>query len=593
MIESIREAFEDMLDDAFYQRNRRFIDQQMKHTFHIKVSDVERALFEELKRVISKSAELEQDRTGTTTIPWDAKLAKTLCRKHAEKITSTAVWTKKLREKAKEFEAAIAGAQAGSHRMPNFKARGKWFTFLPGGKDIKFYFEAGEIDVRRGEGVKVNDLFGEGTVEKDSRAAALVKQTNWQFMADQFGTEPGKTVGGIGVRDEYIQKFKGKGHGVKSLQSDPDFKRGYSRGRARLTHGQTEQNLGGEEVRVKRGWLGEEVQGTVATLGLSREMKDIKSAVYDKETSSNASNQVFQKADVTSETLEYFENVLNKEYKLESFRDTKGNIDRSFWVQLELEGDQKAMRKYDRNGIKEFLREHDDILAKALSSHKKFQGIDLLTMKGSPSLKDDMDAIVPYLMSKGLLTKAGKIDRRKLKTTKDGGLDMRKTINKELVAKAKAHMNKQVRQKTSFAAGGKKKSKKISKRAKRVAASGAVKARAHQKSKVNAKAGQNPLALRGLINAALAKTIAGKMEAPALVYRTGRFAESAQVDNIMMGPRGKTMIDYTYMKMPYQTFEPGFAQGSINRDPRRIIGESIREIAQSIMGDKFLHIRRV
>ena len=60
-----------------------------------------------------------------------------------------------------------------------------------------------------------------------------------------------------------------------------------------------------------------------------------------------------------------------------------------------------------------------------------------------------------------------------------------------------------------------------------------------------------------------------------------------------MGPRGKTMIDYTYMKYPYQTFEPGFAQGSIKRDPRRIIGESVREIAQSIMGDKFLHIRRV
>ena len=53
------------------------------------------------------------------------------------------------------------------------------------------------------------------------------------------------------------------------------------------------------------------------------------------------------------------------------------------------------------------------------------------------------------------------------------------------------------------------------------------------------------------------------------------------------------MIDYTYMKYPYQTFEPGFAQGSIKRDPRRIIGESVREIAQSIMGDKFLHIRRV
>ena len=56
--------------------------------------------------------------------------------------------------------------------------------------------------------LKVNDLFGGETKGKDSRAAALVKQTNFQFMADQFGTASGKTVGGIGVRDEYIQKFK-------------------------------------------------------------------------------------------------------------------------------------------------------------------------------------------------------------------------------------------------------------------------------------------------------------------------------------------------------------------------------------------------
>ena len=47
------------------------------------------------------------------------------------------------------------------------------------------------------------------------------------------------------------------------------------------------------------------------------------------------------------------------------------------------------------------------------------------------------------------------------------------------------------------------------------------------------------------------------------------------------------------MKFPYQTFEPGFAQGSTYRDPRKIIGESIREIAQGIVGNKFLTVRRV
>ena len=49
------------------------------------------------------------------------------------------------------------------------------------------------------------------------------------------------------------------------------------------------------------------------------------------------------------------------------------------------------------------------------------------------------------------------------------------------------------------------------------------------------------------------------MTAPALVYRTGRFAKSAEVTDVTVGPRGGTVIDYTYMKDPYQTFEPGFA----------------------------------
>lgn len=53
-------------------------------------------------------------------------------------------------------------------------------------------------------------------------------------------------------------------------------------------------------------------------------------------------------------------------------------------------------------------------------------------------------------------------------------------------------------------------------------------------------------------------------------------------------------IDYTYMKYPYQTFEPGFAQGSTFRDPRLLIGQSIRELATQIMNEKFTgRVRRL
>jgi hypothetical protein len=46
------------------------------------------------------------------------------------------------------------------------------------------------------------------------------------------------------------------------------------------------------------------------------------------------------------------------------------------------------------------------------------------------------------------------------------------------------------------------------------------------------------------------------------------------------------------MKNPYQTFEPGFAQGDPNRDPRNVINQSIREIALQLAIGRF-YTRRV
>ena len=51
-------------------------------------------------------------------------------------------------------------------------------------------------------------------------------------------------------------------------------------------------------------------------------------------------------------------------------------------------------------------------------------------------------------------------------------------------------------------------------------------------------------------------------------------------------------IDYTYMRNPYETFEPGNKQGSTQRDPRKIIGASIRELAMGILGRQPTTIRR-
>jgi hypothetical protein len=64
-----------------------------------------------------------------------------------------------------------------------------------------------------------------------------------------------------------------------------------------------------------------------------------------------------------------------------------------------------------------------------------------------------------------------------------------------------------------------------------------------------------------------------------LNLRTGRFAESAKVTRISESRAGMLTAFYTYMKYPYQTFEPGFAKGSpASRNPRLLISKSIREI---------------
>ena len=101
----------------------------------------------------------------------------------------------------------------------------------------------------------------------------------------------------------------------------------------------------------------------------------------------------------------------------------------------------------------------------------------------------------------------------------------------------------------------------------------------------------SPIALKELIQAQLAERVLDNMGTPALVNRTGRLRRSAQVQNVMVGPRGGTEVQYTYMKDPYATFEPGGDMGSRDRDPRKLIGGTIREIAMELTGNKFIRTR--
>ena len=89
----------------------------------------------------------------------------------------------------------------------------------------------------------------------------------------------------------------------------------------------------------------------------------------------------------------------------------------------------------------------------------------------------------------------------------------------------------------------------------------------------------------GILNQQLPNVVAKNMGDPALNYRTGRFASGVRATDISRTPQGFPSVGYTYQLYPYQTFEPGYAQGDPDRDPRKLIDRSIREImAQYAIG---------
>ena len=192
----------------------------------------------------------------------------------------------------------------------------------------------------------------------------------------------------------------------------------------------------------------------------------------------------------------------------------------------------------------------------------------LVEMKGSPSFADKIDVETKRTIVANLF---------KHKSTPN----MRYKVNKRIYAEAK---------KTRLRKGQAKTNKAIKGMGVRMAGGAALPRTKGKRatSKVQAKAGQNPLALRNMLNEILPVAIAGNMTAPALQYRTGRFANSVRVDNVTQGPRGgNTMIEASYMNDPYETFAPGGKKHTPQRDPEKLIRRTLREVATGIIGKRF------
>ena len=90
------------------------------------------------------------------------------------------------------------------------------------------------------------------------------------------------------------------------------------------------------------------------------------------------------------------------------------------------------------------------------------------------------------------------------------------------------------------------------------------------------------------INLRLPWKIGSKMGTPALNWRTGTFAHSAEATSIV-----GSSINYKYDEYPYSIFElgSGSSLATPQRDPRKIIGDSVREIAFEITKRKFYTTR--
>ena len=100
----------------------------------------------------------------------------------------------------------------------------------------------------------------------------------------------------------------------------------------------------------------------------------------------------------------------------------------------------------------------------------------------------------------------------------------------------------------------------------------------------------NWASLINIINRKLPDQVAANMGAPGLVYRTGRFADSAKVINVETTREGYPSIVFDYQRNPYDVFDRTKGKSPWNtpaRDPRALVDKSVREIVQEMAIGRF------
>lgn len=261
-------------------------------------------------------------------------------------------------------------------------------------------------------------------------------------------------------------------------------------------------------------------------------------------------------------TVNKIPNALKEQVTMRGSLDTKHAADNAAtYDQAILEDAKKFITGYDEAFVNEILKR----LKKA--SPADWKGIGPKKMKdlwaNSPGPVDKLDKLGKAKVIETFL--------KQINTKPDLRLKVNRAILAQAVKKTK---------------GGTSKFK--GKKGYRSSTRKGAKGRASSESRVQQKAGMNPLALKNMLNQLLPVAVASNMTSPALNYRTGRFANSVRVDNVTQGPRGgNTMIDASYRNNPYETFAPGGDKYTPQRNPEKLIKRTLREVATSIIGAKF------
>lgn len=192
---------------------------------------------------------------------------------------------------------------------------------------------------------------------------------------------------------------------------------------------------------------------------------------------------------------------------------------------------------------------------------KEFIDTELVNMEGSDSIK----TLAAKQILDPLQELAAKNKNVKVKTSA-------KTKGRKKPGKGKASTNKQTSKRSGIVRNKRAKGKPI---------------KAPRAAKTPT---SRPLLLLTELNKHLPDRVRKNMQAPGLVNRTGRFAESVKVTDIVETPQGFPSIGYTYQKNPYEVFEMGSGDqrwATPERDPRILIDRSIREIATEFALGRF------